>query len=110
MLTNSSSGTLPARGQSKEGFSTDVQRDITLDVSSAPEINVTLQVGTVSQRVEVTSTPNLVETQSASVGQLIEPERIMELPLNGRQVTDLVTLSGAGGSDRYSRQYTWRLV
>src|SRR5439155_1277339 len=37
----------------------------------------------------------LVETRTSSVGQVIENQRILELPLNGRNVTDLITLAGA---------------
>src|ERR1019366_2061341 len=79
----------------REGFSTAVERDIVLQVSSDPMVRVTLQVGTVSQTVSVEANALQVETRSVGVGTtLIETQRILELPLNGRQVTDLITLSG----------------
>src|SRR5207302_3188677 len=77
------------------GFRTYVQTGIALQVNSSPEINIQLEVGQVSEQVEVQANAALVETRSVGVGQVIENQRILELPLNGRQVTDLITLSGA---------------
>ena len=56
--------------------------------------NAVLEVGQVSEQVEVQANAALVETRSQGVGQVIENERILELPLNGRQVTDLIVLAG----------------
>jgi hypothetical protein len=77
------------------GFRTFVQTGIVLQVDSNPVIDAVLQVGQVSEQVEVQANAALVETRSSGVGQVIENQRILELPLNGRQVTDLITLSGA---------------
>src|SRR2546430_14163781 len=77
------------------GFRSYVQMGIVLQVNSSPEINIQLAVGQVSEQVEVQANAALVETRNVGVGQVIENERILELPLNGRQVTDLITLSGA---------------
>ena len=77
------------------GFRTFVQTGIVLQVNSNPVINPVLEIGQKSEQVEVQANAALVETRSTAVGQVIENERIMELPLNGRQVTDLITLSGA---------------
>ena len=77
------------------GFRTYLQTGIVLQVNSSPVINPVLEVGQVSEQVEVQANAVQVETRSTAVGQVIENERILELPLNGRQVTDLVTLSGA---------------
>ena len=88
------------------GFRTYVQTGIVLQVDSNPVINAVLQVGQVSERVEVEANAALVETRNVGVGQVIENERILELPLNGRQVTDLISLAGgavqaaAGNTDR----------
>jgi hypothetical protein len=84
---------------SKQGFNTYVQSGIQLNVGSAPTIDVTLQVGEVTQQVVVQSQAPLVETQSTSVGQLVDSQRVLDLPLNGRQVTDLITLAGAAVSN-----------
>src|SRR5213078_5010193 len=77
------------------GFQTYVQTGIVLQVDSSPVINAVLEVGQVSEQVEVQANASLVETRTVGIGQVIENERILELPLNGRQVTDLITLSGA---------------
>src|SRR5438045_2387954 len=77
------------------GFRTFVQTGIVLQVNSSPVINPTLDVGQVSEQVEVQANAAMVETRNVGVGQVIEQQRILELPLNGRQVTDLITLSGA---------------
>ncbi len=77
------------------GFRTYIQTGIVLQVNSSAVINPVLEVGQVSEQVEVQANAVQVETRSTAVGQVIENERILELPLNGRQVTDLVTLSGA---------------
>src|SRR5262245_54630890 len=76
------------------GFRTYVQTGIVLQVNSSPTINVVLQVGQVSEQVEVQANAGLVETRSLSVGQVMETQRIMELPLNGRNAQELVLLQG----------------
>src|SRR6059036_656187 len=77
------------------GFRTFVQTGIVLQVNGSPVINPVLEVGQVSEQVEVQANATLVETRNAGVGQVIENQRILELPLNGRNVTDLITLAGA---------------
>jgi hypothetical protein len=77
------------------GFRTFVQTGIILQVNNSLVINPTLEVGQVSEQIEVQANAVQVETRTTGVGQVIENQRILELPLNGRQVTDLITLSGA---------------
>jgi hypothetical protein len=77
------------------GFRTYSRTGITLQVGANPVINVVMQVGQVSETIEVQANAAMVETRNSSVGQVIESQRILELPLNGRQVTDLITLAGA---------------
>ena len=77
------------------GFRTYAQTGIVLQVNGNPEINVVLEVGQVTESVEVQANAALVETRSTGVGQVIDNVRILELPLNGRQVTDLILGSGA---------------
>ena len=79
---------------SKQGFATFVQNGIELQVNTNPVINVTLQVGSISQEVVVQATASMVETHQSSVGQVIDQRSVVELPLNGRQATDLIVLSG----------------
>src|SRR5438477_13139720 len=90
------------------GFRTFVQTGIVLQVDSNPVININLEVGQVSEQVEVNADAALVETRSTGVGQVIDNVRVLELPLNGRQVTDLIILSGAavgGGTQTTNRNY-----
>jgi hypothetical protein len=77
------------------GFRTFVQSGIVLQVNSNPVINVTLAVGQVSEQVEVQANAALVETRTSGVGQVMEQQRILELPLNGRNVSELVAMIGA---------------
>src|SRR5262245_8669364 len=76
------------------GFRTYVQTGIVLQVGSSPVIHVVLEVGQASESVEVQANAALVETRNVSVGEVIENERILELPLNGRNVQELITLAG----------------
>jgi len=83
------------------GFRTFVQTGIVLQVNSSPVINPVLQIGQVTEQVEVQANAALVETRSTAVGQVIESQRILELPLPARNVTNLITLtagSSQGGS------------
>jgi hypothetical protein len=77
------------------GFQTYVQTGIVLKVDVSPTINVAMQVGQVSQQVQVEAAALQVETTSTGVGQLIDNQSVLQLPLNGRNVTELVLLSGA---------------
>src|SRR6266705_3877967 len=65
------------------GFSTYVQSGIVLQVNSNPTINVVLQVGQVTSVLEVQADANMVETHSNVIGQVIDQQRVAELPLNG---------------------------
>ena len=78
------------------GFQTFLQTGIILEVTTDLAVDASLQVGQVAQTIEVVANSAIqVETRTLGIGQLIENERILELPLNGRNVTDLITLSGA---------------
>ena len=76
------------------GFRTYVQTGIVLQVNDAPVINAVLEVGQVSETVEVQANAALVETRNTTVSQVIDNQRVVELPLNGRQATELILLSG----------------
>ncbi|HKV06151.1 MAG TPA: TonB-dependent receptor [Candidatus Acidoferrales bacterium] len=87
----------------KEGFSKYVQTGIVLQVGVNPTIDVALKVGAVTQEVTVAAQGVTVETQSTGVGEVVVPQQVQDLPLNGRQLTDLLTLSGAVGQGRAFR-------
>ncbi len=75
-------------------FSPYVQSGIILQVGNNVQINAALQVGTITQNVEVSANAAMVETQDTSISEVIDRRRIVDLPLNGRQATDLILLSG----------------
>jgi len=76
------------------GFRTYVQSGIVLQINANPIINAVLEVGQVDQTVEVQADTALVETRSTGISQVIDNTRVLELPLNGRQATELILLSG----------------
>ncbi|HYV61938.1 MAG TPA: carboxypeptidase-like regulatory domain-containing protein, partial [Bryobacteraceae bacterium] len=85
----------------KEGFAKYVQSGIVLQVATNPTIEITLKVGAVSESVQVEANTTLVETQSSGVGAVVDMKRVLDLPLIGRNVQDLITTIGAAtaGSD-----------
>ena len=78
----------------KQGFATYVQTGIVLQVASTPTIDVPLKVGAVSERVQVEANAAMVDTERTGYGSVIENQRIEELPLNGRNVFNLIQLAG----------------
>jgi len=78
-----------------QGFQTTTQKNIVVNVGSALAVNFALKPGQVTEMVEVTSTTPLLETQTSSVGQVIDQKSVNDLPLNGRNFTFLAQL-GAG--------------
>jgi hypothetical protein len=90
---------------SKAGFTTFVQNGIILQVDSSANIPVSLGVGSVTQTVEVSATASLVETRNMGVGNVVETERILDLPLNGRNTEQLITLNGAASTTGTSPQW-----
>src|SRR6266478_149507 len=80
------------------GFRTQTYSNVTLGVSQQVRLNFTLQVGGVTQSVEVTEAADtLIATTSSSVGSVLPEYKVRDLPLGGRNVMDLVyTTPGAG--------------
>ena len=77
-----------------QGFRTFAQTGITLEVNSNPTLNVTLQVGELAETITVEGTAPLVETRNPGIGQVVTNEQVVELPLNGRQLTQLILTAG----------------
>ena len=77
------------------GFKSYVRSGLVLQVNDAPVINVELSVGAVEETVQVQAASPLVETRNTGLGQVIGNERILSLPLNGRNPVDLIALAGA---------------
>lgn len=76
----------------KQGFQSQSRSGIELQVGQAPSINFALAVGNVTEVIEVTGGAPVLETESTSVGTVIENKRIVELPLNGRNYLQLASL------------------
>jgi hypothetical protein len=74
------------------GFQTFVQTGITLVVNQNARVDVALSLGTPSQTVEVNAQITSVDTHSAVMGELVDRERIQELPLNGRNAMQLAAV------------------
>ena len=80
---------------SAQGFQTTTQRHLTVNVGAALLVNLTLKPGAVTETVEVTSTTPQLQTQDASVGQVVDSRNVNTLPLNGRNFTFLAqTVAG----------------
>src|SRR5262245_21952209 len=77
-----------------QGFRTYVQTGIVLQVNATPTINTQLAVGNLEETVAVEAAAPLVDVRSAGIGTVVEQERIVELPLQGREMTDLIVLAG----------------
>jgi hypothetical protein len=92
----------------KAGFSSYAQTGIVLQVSVNPTVDVSLKVGTASESVQVEANATQVETQATGVGQVLENQRILELPLNGRNAADLITLSGPAVLASTSSSRSWQ--
>jgi Carboxypeptidase regulatory-like domain len=77
----------------KEGFQTIVRKGITVTVGADAVVDITLSVGTLSQNVEVAADASLVDTTTSAVGMLVNSREIQDLPLNGRNLTQLALLA-----------------
>jgi carboxypeptidase family protein len=77
------------------GFRTFAQTGLVLQVNASPVVNPILEVGQVTEQVEVQANAAMVETRTAGIGAVVENARILDLPLNGRAVVELIALSGA---------------
>lgn len=76
---------------SKDGFRQAFQT-ITLEVNQTARFDFQLEVGTVTESVEVKASAPLIESDSSSIGQVVEQRQVAELPLNGRNFVQLATL------------------
>jgi hypothetical protein len=84
------------------GFSTAEAKDVVLQVGATTTQNFTLRPGSVSETIEVTSDPALVDQQKTDVSTNITPQQIQQLPLIARDIADLAYLSpGVKSADSY---------
>ncbi len=78
------------------GFKDYRQVGITLGVGQTTNVNVQLTVGSVTESVEVTADATMLESKDSAIAQVMEQRKIVDLPLNGRNLTQLLTLTGGG--------------
>src|SRR6267142_6232034 len=76
-----------------QGFQTTSQTNVAVNVGADVVINFTLKPGEVTQIVEVSASTPVLETQSGSVGQVVDTRSVNDLPLNGRNFTFLAQLA-----------------
>jgi hypothetical protein len=76
----------------KEGFKRAESQNIVLDVDQKARVDVTLEIGQVTQTLEVTAAAPLVRSDSSELGEVIGKRQVEDLPLNGRNFAQLVTL------------------
>jgi hypothetical protein len=85
----------------KAGFKHTKRDSVVVQVQQAVRIDASMEVGAVNQTVEVTAETPLLQPTDTSLGQVIDERKTNEIPLNGRNVFSLITLSPAaiaGGS------------
>jgi len=75
------------------GFRKTVQNNLELRVNERAEVNLQLQLGQVTDTIEVKAAAPLLESQSSSLGTVISTQLTEELPLNGRNFVQLATLA-----------------
>ncbi len=77
----------------RSGFSQSEVPNVVLDVAQQALVDIKLNPGNVGQTVTVSSAPTLIQTEASSLGQVIDNKKIVDLPLNGRDFTQLVSLT-----------------
>jgi len=99
-----------------KGFRKYVQEGISVDVNEAVNVPIKLSVGTESQQVQVTAEGQLIQSTVTSLGKVVSEREVVDLPLNGRNFSQLGTLqpgvmpvtpglAEAGGSLREGQAY-----
>jgi outer membrane receptor protein involved in Fe transport len=76
-----------------QGFRAERQSGIVIQIGQLAQINFELVVGSVVETVDVTGTAPLLRTENATLGEVVAPERIVNLPLNGRSFIQLSILT-----------------
>jgi hypothetical protein len=77
----------------KPGFKTSEIKSLDVEIGKTANGSVTLNIGQATETVEVSTLPPQLQTQEATVGQVINQKQINDLPLNGRNVLQLATLA-----------------
>src|ERR1700688_556233 len=75
------------------GFKKAVSEPVSLDVQQRIALNITLQVGRITQAIQVSGAAPLLETETSELGQVVDNKRVANLPLNGRNFAQLALLT-----------------
>src|SRR5438045_8815243 len=93
---------------------TSTRAPIVVEVQQSAKIDVILRIGQANETVEVTSETPLLQSETSSLGQVVEQRKANELPLNGRNIYNLITLSpgavaqgGSGGTPVGQNPFSW---
>ena len=76
----------------RTGFKHLTRDEIVVEVAAAVRIDATMQVGDVAQTIEVQAQTPLLQTETSSLSEVVEGRKVQEMPLNGRNVFNLITL------------------
>jgi len=87
----------------KAGFKTSTRTAVEVQVGDVIRADFSLQLGEISQAVEVTGAAELLNTQSSAMGSVVTSQQIVDLPLNGRDYLSLVTLSTNASAEKAVR-------
>jgi Carboxypeptidase regulatory-like domain len=98
----------------KAGFKHFARDPVVVEVQQDTHIVATLPVGQVTETVEVTAETPLLQPETSSLGQVVEQRKANELPLNGRNIFNLITISpaavaqgGSGGTPVGQNPFSW---
>jgi hypothetical protein len=98
----------------KAGFKHFTRNDVVVQVQQDTHIDAALPVGQVTETVEVTAETPLLQPETSSLGQVVEERKANELPLNGRNIFNLITISpaavaqgGSGGTPVGQNPFSW---
>jgi len=78
---------------SKSGFRKETLADIPLQVAEVRDLRITMSLGELSQSVSVDSSGTVLESSNAALSQVIDPKRVSQLPINGRNMMQLLGLA-----------------
>jgi hypothetical protein len=88
------------------GYATYTVHNYVLEVGQAARLDIVLQVGSVSQTIAVTTAMPVLQSENASVSQVISPTAVAQLPLNGRNMTQLAVITPGVTGLNYASQNT----
>jgi hypothetical protein len=91
VFTNITPGEYTVRAE-KEGFKSELRSGLTLQLNQKARVDFKLSVGAVSESVEVSARGVILNTDDATMGNVVEQKRVVDLPLNGRNFANLAGL------------------